>query len=494
MVDKRAAVCYNRLSMKGHVVTAGNPGGMMANLSIRMTLKGLLLLALGAGVAGAAEHNVRQYGAKGDGVARDTAAIQAAIDAAAAAGGGTVLVPPGKYAIARIELKSGVTLHLDKGAMLLGSTQRKDYAHGQSAIVFARDAHQLAVEGEGAINGQVTADYGSRWGAPTVPAFRTGLVRLEDCRDVAFRGVTLMNSDSWTLHLRGCRHVRIEGIEILDNYKRLNSDGIDPNSCTDLKISHCHIVTGDDAIVLKSTEPRPCEDIEVSDCLLESATAALKIGTETKGDFRNIRFHNCKIVNSPVGVGFYIKDGAVVQDVVAEKIEMTLCGPTFHSVVPLYIDIEKRHADSKIGAVRNVVFRDIHITGGTGLLLQGMPESLLQDVTLKDITFDVKEAQDYAKRKKPVGGHRTTHDARDTLYARAATWAAVANVKGLVVDGFHVTIGADDSKKFPRSAMSLFNVKDGQILDVTRAPAAAAPPVVVLSNCKQVSVARPGSP
>ena len=217
-----------------------------------------------------------------------------------------------------------------------------------------------------------------------------------------------------------------------------------------MKISRCHIVCGDDAIVLKSTEPLPCEDIEVSDCVLESATAGLKIGTESKGDFRNIRFRNCKIVNTPVGVGLYIKDGAVVQNVVAENIEMSLSGPTHHTTVPLFIDIEKRNADSKIGAVRDVVFRDIHITGGAGVLLQGMPESLLQNVTLKDITFDSKDVQDYAKRSKPVGGHRTTRDARDTLYARAATWAAVANVKGLIVDGFHVNIAAEDSKRFPR--------------------------------------------
>ena len=175
----------------------------------------------------------------------------------------------------------------------------------------------------------------------------------------------------------------------------------------------------------------------------------------------------------------------MVRNVVAENIEMALCGPTHHAVVPLYIDIEQRHADSKVGTVRDVVFRNIHITGGAGLLLQGMPESLLQNVTLKNITFEVKDVQDYAKRSKPVGGHRTTRDKRDTLYARAATWAAIANVKGLLVDGFHVDIVAEDFKRFPRSAISLFNVEGGQVLNVTRKPAAtAAPPAVELTNCK----------
>jgi polygalacturonase len=451
-----------------------------------MALNGLLTLALTAGTARAADFDVRQHGAKGDGKTPDTAAIQATIDAASQAGGGVVLVPAGSYPIARLQLKSNVTLRLAKDAVLLGSSRREDYAGGTNAILYASEAEHIAVEGEGAINGQATADYGARWGAPTVPAFRTGLVRFEKCRDVSFRGISLLYSDSWTLHLRRCEHVRIDGITIRDNYKRLNSDGIDPNSCKDVKISNCRITCGDDAIVLKSTEAIPCEDVEVSDCLLESATAGLKLGTESKGDFRNIRFRNCKIINSPVGVGFYIKDGAVAENVVCENLEMDLSLPTYHSVVPLFIDIEKRNPDSKIGTVRNITFRDIKITGGAGLLLQGMPESLLQNITLKNITFNVKDPQDYAKRSKPIGGRRTTKDDRDTRYARAATWAALANIRGLVIDGFQVNIPEDAFKRFPRSALALFNVEDGQLSNITRQPNVADPPMVELRGCSRI--------
>jgi polygalacturonase len=460
-------------------------GGYMSSQMLT-GIAGIVLLALPLCAVAAAELNVRTFGAKGNGETQDTVAVQAAIDAAARAGGGAVVVPPGRYPVARIELKSHVTFHLDKGATLLGSTRKADYSGGPPVVLLAREAEDIIVDGEGAIDGQTTADYGARWGVPDKPSFRTSLVRIENCRRVTFRGVRLQHSDAWTLHLRGCKQVRIEGIEILDNYKRLNSDGIDPNSCTDVKISRCHIVCGDDAIVLKTTEAVPCEDIEVSDCLLESATAGLKIGTESKGDFRHIRFRNCRIVNTPVGIGFFVKDGALVQDVVAENIEMTLCEPTHHAVVPLYIDIEKRNADSKIGTVRGVTFRDIHITGGAGLLLQGMPQSLLEDVTLKNITLDVARSSDYAGRSKPVGGRRTTHDDRDTLYARAPTWAALANVKGLIVDGFRVNVAAEEFKRFPRTAISLFRVDGGQILHVTRTPAAAEPPLVHLHDCKHV--------
>ena len=455
---------------------------------IPCSMRAAILLLSCAALAGAADFDVRRHGAKGDGTTADTAAIQGAIDAATAAGGGTVVAPAGKYAVGRIVLKSNITLRLEKDAMLLGSSRKQDYDGGPNTLVYAADAEHVAIEGEGAINGQATADFGARWGAPATLAFRVGLVRFEKCRDVSVRGVSLLYSDSWTLHLRRCEKVRIDGLTIKANYKRLNSDGIDPNSCKDVKISRCNIVCGDDAIVLKSTEALPCEDIEVSDCVLESATAGLKIGTESKGDFRNIRFRNCKIVNSPVGVGLYIKDGAVVDGVIAENVDMDLCPPTYHAVVPLFIDIEKRHADSKVGVVRNVVFRGIRITGGASILLQGMPESLLENITLADIIFNVREPQDYAKRSKPVGGNRTTKDARDTQYIRMPTWAAVANVKGLTVDGLSVTIGAEAFRQYPRSALSLFNVEGAKIVNVSRSPGAATPPAIEQADCKAVSI------
>jgi hypothetical protein len=450
----------------------------------------ILRLAIAAS-AGAADQDVRKHGAKGDGSTLDTAAFQAALDAACAGGGGVVRVPPGKYLIAGVQLKSNVTLQIGSNAVLLGSTDRKHYPGKSRTVLEASDAEHIVIEGAGEINGQATADYGARWGAPQVPEWRTSLVRIERCRDVTVRGVSLLYSDSWTLHLRRCQHVRVDGVTIRANYKRLNSDGIDPNSCQDVKITNCRITTGDDAIVLKSTEPEPCEDIEVSDCVLESATAALKLGTESKGDFRHIRMRNCKIVNSPVGVGVYVKDGAVVEDLLAERIEMQLCGPQHHAVVPLFIDIERRHADSKIGAVRDVTFRQIRITGGAGLLLQGMPESPLENFTLRDIRFEVKDPQDYTGRKKPVGGRRTTRDARDTKYAQAPTYAALAHMKNLTVDGLQVTVAAADFQRFPRSALALFAVEGAEIRGVTRSPDDRDPPVVAQQDSHGIDLTRP---
>ena len=449
----------------------------------------VVLVALLTTIVHAADQDVRMHGATGDGTTLDTAAFQAAINAASAGGGGVVRVSPGKYLVAHVALKSNVTLHLDKGATLLGSTDHKHYNNkAHDAILVANDAEHITVEGEGEINAQITGDLTSREADQDIHRdWRTEIVKIAKCRDVTFRGVTLLNSDIWTVIFHSCVHVRVDGITIRNNRKRIETDGIDINSCKDTKISHCHISTGDDAVCLKSFAPLRCEDVEVSDCVLETAEAALKFGTSSETDFRRIRFHDCQITNSRVGVGFYIKDGGVAQDVVAENLEIQLA-PIPSMAGPLFIDIEKRNADSKIGAVRDVTFQNIHISGGTSLLLQGMPESLLENITLRNITFDAKTPQDYAKRKKPVGGKRTTSDDRDTKFARMPTYAALVNMKNLTIDGLHINISEADFKSFPRSALALFMVDGAQISGVTRIPAFGDPVVVEQTGCKQIHI------
>jgi len=465
---------------------------MAISLRTGFLLAVLVSMWAGATLADDAAFNVRNYGAKGDKKASDQAAIQAAVDACAKAGGGDVVLSAGDYLSGTVRLASGVTLRLDKGATLWASTDPKDYQGGKSSghLLVADKAQRVAVVGEGTINGQGTANYGSRWGAPETPAFRTGILLFTDCRDVTIRGVTILYSDAWTLHLKRCEGVTIDGVTIRNNPKRLNSDGIDPNSCKRVRITNCSIMAGDDCIVLKATEAFPCEDVVVTGCTLESTTAAIKLGTESVGDFRDIRFENCTVRNSPVGIGFYLKDGATMERVAAKNIKMEICDPKHHDVAPIFMDIEKRNPDSKVGRIRDVTFEDIDIRTGTGLLIQGMPESLIENLTLRNITVRVERPDDYAKRKKPVGGRRTTRDERDTCFARLPTYAAVANVKGLTLENFSVLVTAEAMKAFPRSALALRNVQGGVVRGVRREPPEGAdgPPAVDVQDCREVRV------
>lgn len=437
-------------------------------------------------------NNVRDYGAMGDGRTLDTLAIQRAIEAASGQEGGVVIIPKGSYISGQLRLPSRTTMILEEGAVLLASTNPVDYQAGarSGTLLVASGSENITLKGGGCIDGQAVGDLGKRWGAPEPGTllFRTHLLAFDRCRNVLISNVNFVNSDSWTLHLKRCTNVIITGVSIHNNYRRLNSDGIDPDSCSGVRINHCDIVTGDDAVVLKTTVPEPCVDVTVTDCRLESATAALKLGTESLGDFRKIHFEHCTIRNSPVGIGLFVKDGALMEDIVAKDLTMEMNDGSTHFVAPLFIDIEKRNPGSKVGMVRNVAFEQIDITSGAGLLLQGMPESPLHGMTLRNVTLHVRNPLDYSDRKKPVGGRRTTRDERDTLYAQKPTYAALAYIKRLTVENLVVDLSMRDFQLYPRSALAGFHLQDASIGGVRRSADSSQNPVVELQDSSGASL------
>ncbi len=326
------------------------------------------------------------------------------------------------------------------------------------------------------------------------PDWRVGILRFTGCTNVALRDVTIRHSDSWTLDLERCDDVLIDGVRIWNNYYRVNADGIDPVSCRRVRISNCSIVAGDDCIVCKTRAGHPCEDIVVTNCVLESIATAVKIGTESPSDFRNILVSNCVIRNSTIGLGLFIKDGGT-----AERIGFSNCTiettrqPELaseslkDSIYPIFVDIEKRLADSRIGKVRNLSFSDISILSDNGILMQGMTAGRIENVSLRNITLRVDRATDYAKRKKHVGGKtEPTEDRRETIYARQSSYVTLANVEGLMVDGLRVLIPDEAFAQYPRSALSLHSVSKTTLRDIRREPAGTNTnvPVVMMEDCR----------
>jgi len=314
--------------------------------------------------------NVRDNGARANKKDNDGPAIQAAIDVCSAAGGGVVYVPAGDYSCGGLRLASHVTLYLETGATLWVSPEEKDYKDG-NRFLYAEDQQHIRIEGGGTIHGTGRADLLRKRTdkEEQKPAFRIGILRFVRCRNVSIKDITVRYSDSWTFDLEFCENVFITGVSILNNYYRVNADGIDPVSCRNVHISNCHIVAGDDCIVCKTREGNPCEDVVVTNCTLESVATAIKIGTESPSDFRNIHVSNCVIRNSTVGIGMYIKDGGT-----AERISFANCTietirepevlttSTQNSVYPIFVDIEKRQKKSSIGKIRDLAFTDINTT------------------------------------------------------------------------------------------------------------------------------------
>lgn len=441
-------------------------------------------------------YNVRDLGARGDKKGNDGPAIQAAIDACFAAGGGTVYVPAGDYFCGGLRLRSHVSLYLEAGATLWVSAEKKDYKDG-NRFLFAADEKNITIEGRGTIHGTGQEDLQRKKGDDKPkPAFRVGILRFVRCKNVMIKDITVRYSDSWTFDLEFCEKVYITGVSILNNYYRVNADGIDPVSCKNVHISNCYIIAGDDCIVFKTREDAPCEDIVVTNCTMASNATAVKIGTESRSDFRNIHVSNCVIRDSTVGIGIYIKDGAT-----AERISFSNCTietirkpeivkeSLMNSIYPIFVDIEKREPESRVGRIRDLTFSDINIVSDNGILVQGMSKSKIENLSMRNITMRVNKGFDYSARRKHVGGRTSeTQDRRRTIYAQKPSYVTLANIKGFTADGLRVLIPDTIFASYKRSALSLHEVEEAVVSHVFRAPAGAGSqmPVVMMENCRNV--------
>lgn len=250
--------------------------------------------------------DARASGAKGDGTTKDTAAIQKAIDTCAEKGGGTVVLKAGTYLSAPVALKSNVTLQLDKGATLLGSPDHGDYpaktefrAPGLQSLVSATNANNIAITGEGVIDGN-----GETWwemarkvkdaGVMGNEHARPRLVVFDHCKHVRIEGVTIQNSPMWQVVPYYSDDVVIRNVKILAPQHSPNTDAIDPFSSTHMVIDHVYADVGDDNIAIKSgmiNSPgpdSPSTDITITDCIFMHGHG-LSIGSEIAGGARNIR-------------------------------------------------------------------------------------------------------------------------------------------------------------------------------------------------------------
>jgi hypothetical protein len=298
--------------------------------------------------------------------------------------------------------------------------------------------------------------------------------------------------------LNGCDTVMIDGITIANNPRHINSDGIDPTSCRNVHISNVHVVAGDDAIDIKTKDGKPLENVVVTNCTLETTATGLKVGTSTDGDLRDVHFSNIT-VKAPTGIGFYMNDGGTIERVTFSNITLEIPPLTVRGVQPIFMDIERRNADSRLSHIRDISLRDIFITGGSGILIQGMSESHIQNLSLNNVSFRVPSADPYDKRSKAVGGHRTTKDERDTKYARMPSYMTLAFVEGLSLDGIRIEQSEEAPAKYERSAIRVEEATDVALRGIRCTPpkGESGLPVIMLHDVDRVlvtdSIALPGT-
>lgn len=388
--------------------------------------------------------------------------IQKAIDNVSAAGGGTVVVPAGEFVTGPLELKSGVELHLEMGAKLLGYPDTTAYrkahivADGKkykdSGLIYAYQQENIAVTGLGTIDGQgghvafkTKMDPGNR---PMIFLFR-------DCKNIVVKDVTLQNSAHWTQLYTECQGVRVSGIKVY-SHCNYNNDGIDIES-SDVVVTNCMFDCEDDAICLKALPEKLCENITVSNCVTATNCNAIKLGTASIGGWRNVSISNITVrrasednfrrwqtkltgITAPVtvisGIAVEVVDGGVAENINISNVAMT------DVQTPIFIRMARRHESSRPGGshMKGITISNVtavsesmmssSITGVPGLYPENIYLSNIDITapgggTAEDGLREVPEAEkSYPENRKlgqvlPAGG----------LYIRHAKNVYLSNVR-----------------------------------------------------------------
>jgi polygalacturonase len=352
----------------------------------------------------------RAYGAKGDGVAKDTAAIQAAIGACALQGGGTVRLGAGTYLSGPVVLKSNIRLQLDKGATLLGSADHADYpaktefrAPGLQSLVSATDASNVAITGEGVIDGA-----GESWwqmartvknsGVLGTDHPRPRLVVFDHCKHVLVEGVTLQNSPMWQLVPYYSDDVTIRNIKVLAPANSPNTDAIDPFSSSNVRIEHVFADVGDDNIAIKSGAigspgpDAPSRDIAISDCTFLHGHG-LSVGSEIAGGAQNIRAERIRFEGTDNGIRVKANRdrGSDVGPLTFRQIEMTgvknalIISEYYPKVLPP--DGETAQPVTRLTPhFHDITLEDVTAAGSASAgAIVGLPEAPISGVVLRNV-------------------------------------------------------------------------------------------------------------
>jgi hypothetical protein len=384
------------------------------------------------GATGEAVFNVRDYGATGRKSDDARPAIQSAIDACAAAGGGVVYVPPGEYTSGGLELRSHIRFYLEAGTTLFAMDDPRAYplkhvlffnkvdAPSTAALFQGDGLEDISIEGRGTVDGQ--AKYVWRpddtehafnhktmmqsSGQSIMRSYPEGfpdrqiyphLVWLRRCKNVRIAGLSFLRSPSWTFYLLESERVVIDGIYAYTSLKEaVWADGIDMNGCKDVRISNSTIETGDDCIAMFSDE-QPCENITIVNCRFSSASAAVKFTEGVKVAVRKVLVDNCVITNCNRGITLQIVSGGVVEDVIISNLTIDLHrfawfwagdGNPFNFEIKTPGEWDQRPprpGEPGPGRIRNVIIRNIiaHVQGSS--MIAGHPESWLDGVSFENI-------------------------------------------------------------------------------------------------------------
>lgn len=322
----------------------------------------------------AQDYNILDYGAVPDGKTMNTTAIQSAIDMAAKKGKGRVVIPEGIFLTGSIILKSGVELHLQKNAVLQGSTNPDDYSklNRWKAVIMADGQSNISITGIGQIDGQGrrlalnidslfyigqldSAQYDFAHMRPKEP-MRPQLIEFVNCKNIQVRNVSLSSAACWVQTYQSCENVLLDSVHVIsDAY--WNNDGIDIVDCHHVRITNCDINVADDGICLKSVSADQfCDSIYVANCVIRSSASAIKFGTVSHGGFRNVTIEQIKIHDTfRSAVAIECVDGGTLENVLVNGVEALNTGNA------IFIRLGDRSKTRDAGILRNITIKNIKV-------------------------------------------------------------------------------------------------------------------------------------
>ncbi len=396
-----------------------------------------------------------------------TAAIQCAIDAAAEHGG-IVRLEHGTYLSGTLVMRSGVCLEIRAGSRLLGSTDLSDYPEHHAkritvqdtsmgmhqSLIFAEGCDHICLRGEGIMDGQ--GNPGNFPGAETAQGTpgRPFMIRIIGCSHVHVAGLTMRNSACWMQNYLNCENLLLEDITVV-NHANYNNDGMDIDGCRNVVIRRCHVSSGDDALCFKGAGMAELSRVLVEDCDFYSACNAVKVGTDTQGDFRKVCIRRCRIGGlaedpsglkhacADSGISLEMVDGGTLEDFLIREITMV------RAWSPFFLRLEDRgrvrpwDPAPGAGTLRRVLFSGIRgeENGPRGSYMLGIPEKPLEDIVFHDVRIRQKtsvrppaDEEDYGDL---TGIYPDAHMIDGTGDAPAyALWAR--NVRNLILSGYEV--------------------------------------------------------
>jgi polygalacturonase len=445
-------------------------------------------------------YNVLSYGAKNDSSKLATKAIAAAIAAASKKGGGTVYFPAGKYLTGPIHLKSNITLFIDAGAELHFSDNFDHYlpmvesryegvdVTSFSPLIYAHKAENISITGRGLIDGHGKKWWDfvegykqdqprSRWQLmfdslnknillPDDPRqmkrgfLRPPFIQPMYCKNIRIDGITIVNSPFWTVNPEFCENVVINAVTIY-NPPSPNTDGINPESCKDVRISNCYISVGDDCITIKSGKDLPgrtkataAENYTITNCTMLRGHGGVVIGSEMSGGVKKITISNCIFDGTDRGIRLKTARGrgGIVEEIRVDNIIMKNIRDQ-----AIVLDMQYARTEPEPVSERTPQFRNIHLSNITAetneaIFINGLDEMPVEDISFSDIQFEAKTGAVIKNAK-----HISFHNVRITTKEGSSIIAD--KVSNLTINGVYTL------KPLSVPTISLTNTKDVFVLN-----------------------------